>query len=85
VVSTPIRVTSVAPGLTETEFSIVRFKGDSNKAKAVYSSLKTNPLTGNDIAETILFAASRPPHVQILDLIVAPTCQASAEVVARNE
>jgi len=85
VVSTPLRVTSIAPGLTETEFSIVRFKGDAAKAKAVYTSLKTPPLNGNDIAETILFAASRPPHVQILDLIVAPTCQASAEVVARNE
>ncbi len=80
-VDTPIRVSSVDPGLVETEFSIVRFKGDLERAKKVYEGLK--PLTGEDIAETIVFIVSRPPHVQIADVLILPTAQASAIIVHR--
>jgi len=80
-VDTPIRVASVDPGLVETEFSKVRL-GDSEKAKAVYAGLK--PLTGEDIAETVVFIVSRPAHVQIADVVVFPTNQASAMVVHRE-
>jgi len=82
-VDTPIRVSSVDPGLVETEFSIVRFKGDIERAKNVYKGLK--PLTGEDIADTIVFIVSRPPHVQIADVIIFPTAQASSMVVHREE
>ncbi len=82
-VDTPIRVSSVDPGLVETEFSIVRFKGNIERAKNVYKGLK--PLTGEDIAETIVFIVSRPPHVQIADVIIFPTAQASSMVVHREE
>ena len=82
-VDTPIRVSSVDPGLVETEFSIVRFKGDKERAKNVYRGLK--PLTGEDIAETIVFIVSRPPHVQIADVVIFPTAQASAMVVHRED
>jgi len=82
-VDTPIRVSSVDPGLVETEFSIVRFKGDTERAKNVYKGLK--PLTGEDIAETIVFIVSRPPHVQIADVVIFPTAQAASMVVHREE
>ena len=62
-VDTPIRVTSISPGLVETEFSVVRFSGDSDRAASVYKGLE--PLTGDDVAETVVFSASRPPHVQV--------------------
>ncbi len=82
VVSTPLRVTAISPGLVETEFSLVRFKGDVIKAEAVYQGLEA--LVAEDIAEAVLFAASRPPHVQIADMIIFPTQQAAATVVHRN-
>ncbi|MHB2149066.1 SDR family oxidoreductase [Calditrichota bacterium LG25] len=82
-VDTPIRVSSVDPGLVETEFSVVRFKGDKEKAKNVYRGMQ--PLTGEDIAETIVFIVSRPPHVQIADVVIFPTAQASATIVHREE
>ncbi len=82
-VDTPIRVSSVDPGLVETEFSIVRFKGDTERAKNVYQGLQ--PLTGEDIAETIIFIVSRPPHVQIADVIIFPTAQATATIVHREQ
>lgn len=82
-VDTPIRVTALCPGLVETEFSVVRFGGDKSKADSVYRTLGTNPLTGDDIADNILYITSRPPHVQISELIVFPTCQASTEVIHR--
>lgn len=81
-VDTPIRVSTVDPGLVETEFSVVRFKGDVEKAKNVYKGLQ--PLTGEDIAETILFIVTRPPHVQIAEVIIFPTAQASGTIVHRE-
>jgi len=71
-----IRVTAIHPGAVETEFSEVRFHGDKEKAKKVYEGYQ--PLSANDIAETIFFATSRPAHVNINDLVIMPTVQASA-------
>ena len=70
-----IRVTGIHPGAVETEFSEVRFKGDSERAKKVYQGYE--PLVARDIAETIWFAVSRPAHVNINDLVIMPTAQAS--------
>jgi serine 3-dehydrogenase len=78
---TPLRVCTVDPGLVETEFSMVRFRGNEQRAKTVYQNLAA--LTGEDVAEAVLFCASRPPHVQIAELIVLPTNQASATLVHR--
>ena len=77
-----IRVTAVNPGMVETEFSIVRFHGDEERAKKVYEGL--NPLTPQDIAETVFWAASRPAHVNINDIIIMPTVQANATTVFRG-
>jgi NADP-dependent 3-hydroxy acid dehydrogenase YdfG len=77
-----IKVTSIHPGLVETEFSLVRFKGDAEKAAAVYKGIK--PLTGHDIAETILYVLSTPEHVVIADMTVFPRAQGSATVVSRE-
>lgn len=77
-----IKVTAIHPGMVETEFSIVRFKGDEEKAKNVYKGVQ--PLTSDDIAETIYWTASRPSHVNINDVIIMPTAQASATTVLRN-
>lgn len=82
-VSTPIRVTAISPGLVDTEFSLVRFKGDQQKAAAVYAGMEA--LVAEDIAEAVLFAASRPPHVQVADMIIFPTQQAAATVVHREQ
>ncbi len=73
---TPIRVTNIEPGLAETEFSIVRFNGDSKRAAKVYEG--TKPLTADDIAEIIYWVTSLPPHVNINSLEVMPVCQAWA-------
>jgi 3-hydroxy acid dehydrogenase / malonic semialdehyde reductase len=75
-------VTEVAPGLVETEFSLVRFHGDRKAAKAVYQGIK--PLTAEDVAECVLFAVTRPPHVDIDEIVVRPVAQATASVVARK-
>ena len=77
-----IKVTGIHPGLVETEFSLVRFKGDHDKASKVYQGM--TPLTGNDIAELILFIVTRPPHVVIADMIVFPAAQACATIVNRK-
>jgi NADP-dependent 3-hydroxy acid dehydrogenase YdfG len=78
----PIRVTEVAPGLVETEFSMVRFDGDEKRAADLYRGLK--PLTAEDVAEVIAFAITRPPHVDIDYIGVKPTAQATATVVHRE-
>ena len=78
-----IKVTGINPGLVETEFSLVRFKGDATKASGTYQGLK--PLLGEDIADVILFALTRPPHVVIADFVVFPLAQASATVVNRGQ
>lgn len=78
-----IKVTAIHPGMADTEFSIVRFKGDIEKAKKVYEGL--TPLYGDDVAEAILYAITRPPHVNINDMIIMATDQASATNVRRNK
>ncbi len=80
---TKIRVSMVSPGLVETEFSNVRFKGDDKRADSVYKGMQ--PLTAQDIAEIIVFVANRPDHVNILDSIIMPVYQSSAQMVHRDE
>ncbi len=77
-----IKVTSINPGLVETEFSMVRFKGDEERAAAAYKGMV--PLKGNDIADIILYVLSAPPHVVLADITVFPTAQASSTVVKRD-
>lgn len=78
-----IKVTAINPGLVETEFSLVRFKGDEDRAKSIYQGYQ--PLHPEDVAEVVLFALSRPAHVNISDLILLPTAQASATMVKKEE
>jgi NADP-dependent 3-hydroxy acid dehydrogenase YdfG len=77
-----IKVSSIAPGAAETEFSLVRFKGDSRAAKAVYQGFQ--PLVAQDIAETLRFIVTRPPHVSIHDVVIMPSAQASATQFRRD-
>ena len=79
---TKIRVSSVDPGMVETNFSNVRFKNDTKRAKAVYDGM--TPLTPEDIADAVLYCATRPPHVNINDMIIMPTDQACATMVSRK-
>lgn len=81
-VATPVRVSTVDPGLVETEFSQVRFHGDEARAAQVYKGIA--PLTPEDVAEAVLFCATRPPHVTISEMIVMPTNQASTMLVHRK-
>jgi NADP-dependent 3-hydroxy acid dehydrogenase YdfG len=81
-VDTPVRVTTVDPGMVETEFSEVRFYGDKEKAKKVYTGI--TPLTADDIAEAIVWAATRPANVQIAQIVILPKAQASAMVSYRK-
>lgn len=83
VANTKIRVTNLKPGLVETNFSNVRFHGDDARADKVYQGIK--PLTGEDIAEVAFYAASAPEHVQIAEVLVLATHQASGSVVCRKE
>jgi 3-hydroxy acid dehydrogenase / malonic semialdehyde reductase len=79
----PIRITAMAPGLTgETEFSLVRFKGDEEKAAAVYQGV--DPLTPEDIADCILFALTRPPHVNVDEIVVKALAQSSGGRILRK-
>lgn len=80
---TPVRVTDIEPGLVETEFSIVRFHGDEQRANKVYENL--TPLTAADVADVVLFVVTRPPHVNISELLLVPTDQANATLVYRHE
>ena len=77
-----IKVTSIHPGLVETEFSVVRFKGDKEKADSVYRGIE--PLTGKDIADIVWYVISQPPHVVLADITVFPTAQASSTVINRK-
>lgn len=81
-VDTPIRVSTVDPGMVETEFSIVRFHGDTGRAGKVYEGI--TPLSGADVAEAILFCVTRPPHVNIHQVRIMPTSQAAAMVAHRQ-
>ncbi|KAK0459707.1 uncharacterized protein EV420DRAFT_285040 [Desarmillaria tabescens] len=81
-VNTPIRVTEIQPGMVETEFSIIRYRGDTAAAGKVYEGLQ--PLTADDIAEEIVWAAARPPHVNIAEMLVFPVNQASATINYRE-
>ena len=80
---TPIRVSSVDPGLVETEFSEVRYHGDKERAAKTYANMR--PLHGDDVAEAVLFCATRPAHVNILEIVVLPTAQASVRDVHRTQ
>ena len=78
----PIRVTELAPGMVETDFSNVRFRGDRKAAKAVYQGVK--PLVAADIADCIVFAVTRPPHVDVDEIVIRPVAQAASWLVARK-
>ena len=78
-----IKVTNISPGLAETEFSIVRFKGDEEKAKNIYSGY--NALKAEDIADVVYFAASRPAHVNLEEITILPTAQSDAGTVFKKE
>ena len=80
---TGVRVTEIAPGLVETEFSLVRFEGDTKKAGAPYKGI--DPLTPEDIADCIAWAATRPPHVDIDEIVVRPVAQATARDIVRRD
>ena len=83
VADTAIRVTNIKPGLVETNFSVTRFHGDEARAEKVYQGI--TPLTGNDIADVALYAASAPKHVQIAEVLVLATHQASGSVMHRQQ
>lgn len=78
----PIRVTEIDPGLVETEFSLVRFDGDSEKAKKVYAGMQ--PLVAEDIADAVVWAVTRPAHVNIDQIVIKPLAQARATMVHRT-
>jgi serine 3-dehydrogenase len=79
---TGVRVSTVDPGMVDTEFSLVRFHGDADRAAAVYEGL--DPLTPEDVAETVVWVADRPRHVQVAEVVLLPTDQASATRVHRR-
>jgi 3-hydroxy acid dehydrogenase/malonic semialdehyde reductase len=79
----PIRITTVDPGLVETDFSLVRFRGDADKARAVYTGVEA--MTPDDVAECILFALTRPPHVNVDELVVKALAQSSGGRILRTE
>lgn len=83
VAGTAIRVSSVDPGFVETEFSVVRFHGDEERAEAVYQGFR--PLSGDDVADVVLFTATRPAHVNVHDVVLLPTAQRNVYVLDRRE
>ena len=82
VANTAVRVTNLKPGLVETNFSNIRFKGDEARAKKLYTGIK--PLTGEDIADVAVYAANAPEHVQIAEVLILATHQANGSVIVRN-
>jgi len=81
-VDTPLRVTNIKPGMVETNFTVVRYRGDAQTAKNFYKGIR--PLSGDDIAETVYFAASAPAHIQIAEVLLMPTNQATATISYRK-
>ena len=81
-VDTPLRVTNIKPGMVETNFSVIRFRGDKDKADNVYKGIR--PLTGEDIAEVAYFAASAPEYMQIAEVLVMPTNQATGTIAYKK-
>ncbi|GHV23713.1 short-chain dehydrogenase [Bacteroidia bacterium] len=81
-VDTPLRVTNIKPGMVETNFSITRYRGDKDKADTVYKGIR--PLTGEDIAETVYYAANVPEHIQIAEILIMPANQATGTIVHRG-
>jgi NADP-dependent 3-hydroxy acid dehydrogenase YdfG len=79
---TPVRVTSIDPGMVQTDFSLVRYRGDEERAAKVYQNF--DPLQAEDVAEAIVWAATRPAHVSVHTMLIAPTAQANPFVVARK-
>ena len=77
-VDTPLRVTNIKPGMVETNFSVVRYRGDKQAADNFYKGIR--PLTGEDVAETVYFAASAPEHIQIAEVLLMPTNQATGTI-----
>lgn len=82
-VDTPLRVTNIKPGMVETNFTIVRYRGDKQRADDFYKGIR--PLTGDDIAEVVYYAASAPEHVQIAEVLVMPTHQATGTISYREK
>ncbi len=81
-VDTPLRVTNIKPGMVETNFSVVRYRGNKQSADDFYKGIR--PLTGDDIAESVYFAASSPEHIQIAEILVMPTYQATGTISYRK-
>jgi NADP-dependent 3-hydroxy acid dehydrogenase YdfG len=80
---TPIRVTNIEPGMVKTEFSIVRFRGDRERADRVYEGMKA--LTPEDIADAVVYAATRPPHVNVVEMLITPTAQVTTTMTYRKK
>lgn len=78
----PVRVSTIEPGMVETEFSVVRFRGDRGRADRVYQGM--TPMTADDVADTVLFCLTRPPHVNISEVVMLATDQAAAATVHRR-
>lgn len=83
IVDTPLRVTNIQPGIVMSNFNKVRFRGDEQKAAGVYAGIK--PLAAEDIADIVLYATSAPPHVQICEVTVTPTHQATGRVIHKTD
>ena len=81
-VGTPVRVSSIDPGLVETEFSVVRFHGDTARAKSVYQGMR--PLTADEVAEVVSYVVNLPEHIDVLHLVLMPTAQRSTQIVHRG-
>lgn len=82
-VDTPLRVTNIKPGMVETNFTVVRYRGDKEKADNFYKGIR--PLNGDDVAEVVYYAASAPAHVQIAEVLVMPTNQATATIAYKKD